>query len=54
MKSTILNFQLSAIKLSVIGKYEVNFLFADNGIPSLYLSLQLDCIIERNNVFLCF
>ena len=31
MKSTILNFQLSAIKLSVVGKYEVGFLFATKG-----------------------
>ena len=38
MKSTILNFQLSAIKLSVFGKYEVGSLFADKGIPSLHLS----------------
>ena len=44
MKSTILNFQLSAIKLSVVGKYEVGFLFADKGIPSLHLS---------QNVFTC-
>ena len=38
MKSTIFNFQLSAIKLSVVGKYEVGSLFADKGIPSLHLS----------------
>ena len=38
MKSTILNFQLSAIKLLVVGKYEVGSLFADKGIPSLHLS----------------
>ena len=41
MKSTILNFQLSAIKLSVVGKYKVGFLFADKGIPSLHLTLHL-------------
>ena len=38
MKSTILNFQLSAIKLSVVGKYKVGSLFADKGIPPLPIS----------------
>ena len=38
MKSTIFNFQLSAIKLSVVRKYEVGSLLADKGIPSLHIS----------------
>ena len=38
MKSIILNFQLSAIKLSIVRKYEISSLFADKGIPSLHLS----------------
>ena len=29
---------LSAIKLSIVRKYEVGFLFADKGIPYLHLS----------------
>ena len=38
VKLTILNFQLSPIKLSVVRKYEVGSLFTDKGIRSLHLN----------------
>ena len=50
MKLAILNFQLSAIKLSVVGKYEVGSLFADKGIHSLHLSHISDAIFALSDL----
>ena len=53
MKSTIFNFQLSAIKLPVVRKYEVGSLFADKVLsPSCFVFYYFYFILFF--IFLCF